>query len=175
MDTTEQNQIILSPDNIPVLSKQNASTFHHLVKQKIFETGNGLFEYIETVKFMAAVNDQIFGNSSSKVPVDKEFIDHVREQVKLRGEKEKLTTPRGVKFENAETGTSYDFTNCGDPILTELETQVAEITEKLKQRKEFLKTVDGKGLQFLHGDELVTVYPPTKTSKSSFKVSLPKG
>jgi hypothetical protein len=168
-----KNQLILSPDNIPILSKENAFTFHLLAKQKIYDTGNGLFEYIETVKFFAQVNDRIFGNSSSKIEPDKEFIDYVREQVKMNGEKEKFTSGRGVKFENAETGTSYDFSNCNDPILVEMEEKAKAFAEQVKARKEFLKTIDGS-VNVLIGDEVVTVYPPSKSSKSSFKVSLPK-
>jgi hypothetical protein len=168
-----KNQLILSPDNIPVLSKENAFTFHLLAKQKIYDTGNGLFEYIETVKFFAAVNDRIFGSSSAKIEPDKEFVDYAREEIKRNGEKEKFTSARGVKFENAETGTSYDFTNCGDPILVDLEEKAKAFAEQVKSRKEFLKTIDGS-VNILIGDEVVTVYPPVKSSKSSFKVSLPK-
>jgi hypothetical protein len=173
MESQTTNQLILSPDNIPVLSKQNAATFHQLAKQKIYDTGNGLFEYIETVKFFAQVNDRIFGNSSSKIEPDKEFVDYCREQIKINGEKEKFTTGRGVKFENAETGTNYDFSNCNDPVLVELEEKAKAFAEQVKTRKEFLKTID-KSMDILIGDEVVAVYPPVKTSKSSFKVSLPK-
>jgi hypothetical protein len=173
MESQTTNQLILSPDNIPVLSKQNAATFHQLAKQKIYDTGNGLFEYIETVKFFAQVNDRIFGNTSSKIEPDKEFVDYAREEIKRNGEKEKFTSARGVKFENAETGTSYDFSNCNDPALIELEEKAKAFAEQVKARKEFLKTIDGS-MDLLIGDEVVKVYPPAKTSKSSFKVSLPK-
>ena len=50
------NDLILSPENIPVLSKQNAATFHRQVKERIFETGTGLFEYVEAVKFFDALD-----------------------------------------------------------------------------------------------------------------------
>lgn len=173
MDAQVNNQLILSPDNIPVLSKENAATFHSLAKQKIFDTGNGLFEYIETVKFMAQINDRIFGNSSSKIEPDKEFIDYARAEIKRNGEKEIFKTFRGVKFENAETGTSYDFSKCNDPVLVELEEKAKELAESVKARKEFLKTIKVSE-NILIGDEVVTVYPPAKSSKSSFKVSLPR-
>jgi hypothetical protein len=173
MDTQTNNQLILSPENIPVLSKTNAATFHAMARQKIFDTGNGLFEYLETINFCAALKDQINGNTQSKIPKDKELIDYVREQIKLMGEKEKFTTARGVKFENAETGTTYDFSNCNDPELVELETKEAEAKENVKQRKEFLKNLS-KPMDIRFNDELVTVYPATKTSNSAFKVSLPK-
>lgn len=171
------SQIILAPDNIPVLSKTNAATFHGLVKAKIFETGIGLFEYLETVKFFAAVDKVINGDSASKIQPDKEFIDYTGEQIKLNSDKDNFTTGRGVKFTVAETGTSYDFSNCNDPVLIRLEEQAKEAAEKVKQRKEFLKTVDSStGLVITDTDsgETITVYPPVKTSKSSFKISLPK-
>jgi hypothetical protein len=174
MNTVENSQIILSPDNIPVLSKQNAATFHHLAKQRIYDTGNGLFEYIETVNFFAALKDRITGNSSSKIEPDKDFVEYVREQIKLNGEKDVFKSLRGVKFEVAETGTSYDFTICGDPTLVELEEAAKVAAEKLKERKEFLKKVPAEGTDLLIGDELVKVFPPAKSSKSSFKVTLPK-
>jgi hypothetical protein len=174
--TDSTTEIILAPDNIPVLSKTNAATFHQLVKERIFESGNGLFEYLETVKFFAAIDKVIHGDSASKLPADKEFIDYAREQIKLKGDKETLTTPRGVKFANAEVGASYDFTKCADPVLAELEEDARQISEKVKARKEFLKTVDPTGLVITSkvSGETIEIFPPSKTSKSSFKTTLPK-
>lgn len=174
MENTQTNALILSPDNIPVLSKQNAQTFHQMVKERIYESGEGLFPYIETVKFFGALDKVINGDSASKIEADKEFIDHVREQIKLNADKDTFTTGRGVKFQVAEVGTSYDFSNCQDPVLAELEQQEKEIKEKVKERKEFLKAVPKEGIEFRHNDELVQVFGPVKTSKSSFKVTLPK-
>jgi hypothetical protein len=174
METAQQ--IILAPDNIPVLSKQNAATFHGNVKARIYETGNGLFEYIETIKFFAALDKVISGDTASKIDPDKEFLSYTREQIKLNADKDTFTTPRGVKFALAETGTSYDFSNCGDPMLERLENEAKLAADNVKARKEFLKACDSKGVIVTDATtgETVTVFPPTKTSKSSFKVSLPK-
>ena len=169
------NELILSPENIPVLSKQNAATFHRQVKEMIFETGTGLFEYVEAVKFFAALDKQISGDSASKIEPDKEFIDYIREQIRLNGEKETITTSRGVKFQNAETGSNYDFSQCGDPELIELEAKAKDAADALKVRKEFLKALPMSGMDIITADgEAVKVYPPSKSSKSSFKVILPK-
>jgi hypothetical protein len=174
-DTTNK-QLILSPDCIPILSKQNAATFHNQVKQRIFETGEGLFEYVETIKFCESLGKQINGDSASKIEPDKEFIDYMREEIKKRSDKDNFTTAREVKFTLAETATTYDFSSCGDPVLKELEEQEAVLKDVIKKRKEFLKSIEAKGMTIvLEGSgEVVTIYPPVKTSKSSFKISLPK-
>lgn len=169
------DQIILSPSNIPVLSKANAKSFHEQVKERIFETGFGLWEYVETIKFFAALDKTINGDSASKIEADKEFICYLRDQLAAYG-KDGFTTERGVKVTLAETGTTYDFSVCNDPELADLEAKSKEIADKVKQRKEFLKTLPEEGMSILNEatGEVVTVYRPAKSSKSSFKVSLPK-
>lgn len=174
---TENLKIILTPDHIPVLSKQNAATFHQQAKERIFEHG-GAFEYVEVIKFFAALDKQINGDSASKIEPDKEFIEYLREEIQKQGnggDKAEFKTERGVKFTLAETGTSYDFSKCNDPELLDLEAKAKEVNDELKKRKEFLKTVPLSGMDIITKEgEVVKIFPPAKSSKSSFKVSLPK-
>jgi hypothetical protein len=174
---TENLEIVLTPDHIPVLSKQNAATFHKQAKERIYEQG-GAFEYIEVIKFFAALDKQISGDKQAKIEEDKEFIDYLRDEIKKQGnggDKAEFTTERGVKFTLAEVGTSYNFSQCNDQELCDLENIADSAAASVKARKEFLKTVPLSGLEILTKDgELVTVYPPAKSSRSSFKVSLPK-
>jgi hypothetical protein len=173
IETNKPQELQLVPGSIITLSKQNAKEFHQEMKAMIQETGYGMFEYIEFITFCAKLKDQVSGNSQAGIPEDKELINMLRDEVTKYGKS--FTTPRGVKFELAETGTAYDFSQCNDPELALLEQQAKELTEKVKARKEFLKTVPSKGLEVHAGEgELVTVYPPSKSSKSSYKVILPK-
>ena|ERR1051325_9310082 len=173
LQTNKPQELQLIPGSIITLSKQNTKEFHEEMKAMIRETGYGMFEYIEFITFCAKLKDQVNGNSQSGIPEDKELIGMIRDEVSKYGKT--FTTPRGVKFELAETGSSYDFSMCNDPELVSLERLSKEVADKLKTRKEFLKTVSPKGLEIHSGDgELVTVYPPAKSSKSSYKVSLPK-
>lgn len=166
-------ELQLQPGAILVLSKASAKDFHEQMKSMIKDTGYGLFEYLEVVKFFEKIKEYISGNSQSKIEPDKELIEMVRDEVKKHNGK--YTTARGVKFEVAETGTKYDFSKCNDPELESLEDMLSKLNEKIKERKEFLKTVPGKGLEIHRGDgELVTVYPPSKTSTSGYKVTIPK-
>jgi hypothetical protein len=173
---TEQMELVLTPDHIPVLSKQNAATFHQQAKERIYEQG-GAFEYIEVIKFFSALDKQISGDKQAKIEEDKEFIEFLRDEIKKQGnggDKAEFKTARGVKFTLAEVGTAYDFSQCNDPEYTRLLLEVEDAKLQLKLHQDFLKTVPSKGVQVLREDELVTVYPPAKSSKSSFKVQLPK-
>lgn len=168
------SQIVLTPNNIPVLSKTNAKTFHEQVKERILETGFGLFEYVETIKFFAALDKVLNGDSASKIEPDKQLIDMIRDEIGKWGN-DGYVSDRGVKFSLAETGTSYDFSVCNDPVLTDLEAKQKEYAEQVKQRKEFLKTLPEQGTTIVTDDgEAVTIYRPAKSSKSSFKVQMPK-
>lgn len=166
-------EIILAPGSIVTLSKTNAAGFHQQMKEMIKATGYGLLEYVEFLKFADKLKEQISGSSQAGIPEDKEFTSMVRDEVAKHGKA--AITARGVKIELAEVGSTYDFSQCNDPELARLEEIVKQAADRLKERKEFLKTVPGKGIEVLaDGGELVTVYPPGKSSKSSYKVTLPK-
>jgi hypothetical protein len=86
-----------------------------------------------------------------------------------------MVTARGVKIENAETGTSYDFSKCDDPELRILYNQLGELKERIKVKEEFLKNIPVEGLEVHIGEgNLQKVFPPIKTSKSSYKITFPK-
>lgn len=76
-----------------------------------------------------------------------------------------------AKFEVKEMGVKYDFTQCGDPIYNKLVEELAELEKQVKDRQAFLKTVQ-PGTQLLIEDEVVTLYPPIKTSTTSITVNL---
>jgi hypothetical protein len=98
----------------------------------------------------------------------------IREEVAKYG-KGGYVTPRGAKFELAEVGYKYDWNACQDPILEQLESEVNSLKDRLKQRQEFLKTVPKEGIDIIFdGGEVCRIYPPIKTSTSSYKVTLPK-
>lgn len=76
------------------------------------------------------------------------------------------------KFSTKETGVRYAYDQCNDPILAELYAANDELLEKIKARQKFLQTVPTEGMDIRVGDELVTVYPPAKSSTTSVTVTL---
>lgn len=112
------------------------------------------------------------------------FIKEVKSSEKLkaavRGEIEKegkvSTLPSGAKLELAETGTIYNFDNCEDDDLIDLLKMQAEFNERVKARQDMLKTLPlaGIDLAMTSSGEVKRIYPPSKTSTSSYKVTLAK-
>jgi hypothetical protein len=169
------DEIMILPGAILTLSKSNAEQFHQQMRQMILNTGYGAFEYLEAVNFFIKVKDYISGNKQAKIPEDAELKSFIREEI-AKHPKGKLVTNRGVIFELAETGTAYDFSLCQDAVLDQFQADYDALAEKLKARKEFLKTVPIEGLTVVDTDtgEASQIFPPSKSSNSSYKVSLPK-
>lgn len=86
---------------------------------------------------------------------------------------EKKFSVYGASFTKTEVNTKYDWSQCNDAKLPELEKAAKDSAGALKKRQEFLKTVDPKGLDILDAEtgETYTVYPPSKSSTSSVSVS----
>src|SRR6185312_11008146 len=128
--------------------------------ESVKETGN----ILQVAEALSAMETFI-----KEVKADESFKEYTREEIGKypRG----FVSPSGAKLEWAETGTKYCFDKCNDPVHERLQEELEEISESLKKREAFLKTVPIEGMDFRHGDELVTIYPPSKSSTSSYKVT----
>jgi hypothetical protein len=104
---------------------------------------------------------------------NKQFSDYVRDEIAKNG---KQIETQSAKLELAETGVKYNFDNCGDVIYEQLEQQLQSVEADLKDRKEFLKTVPLSGLSIINEQtgEVSTIYPPSKQSTSTYKITLKK-
>src|ERR1700761_5060385 len=170
--------ITITSANNFTISKQSAESFHAAVRARILETGNGLLEYVEALKFFEKVLKEFTGDSGSDDPVKKEGDKELKgvligELLKNGG---KLTSAKGTKFAIMEAGTKYHYENCGDTVLNEAMSTYEELGRKIKIRQDFLKkiSVEGTTLVIEETGEAIKVYPPYKTSVSTFKVTLPK-
>jgi len=106
------------------------------------------------------------------VRASKEFTDYVRDEVSKNGKD--ITNPSGAKIELAETGVKYDYSKCGDDVLINLQNQLEAIEIAIDERKQFLKTLPLSGIEIVNEDEVTKVYPPSKQSNSSYKITLCK-
>lgn len=79
---------------------------------------------------------------------------------------------KGAKIECVEVGTKYDFSECGHLDYSELCEKINQLTEMKKNYETMIKTYkEPQNLISLNGD-VMTVYPPKKTSTSSIKVTI---
>lgn len=81
----------------------------------------------------------------------------------------------GSRIEAMEAGTRYDYSGCGDLVWNALQQEKKDHDERIKTREKFLQAI--KGQQTLVDDstgEVYTVFPPKKTSTSTYKVTLSK-
>lgn len=79
---------------------------------------------------------------------------------------------QNAKFDVREMGVKYDYSNCNDPLLAELDAKIEVLNKEIKSRQEFLKTIPQSGMEVVTGDELVMLYPPSKTSTTTVSVTL---
>ena len=86
----------------------------------------------------------------------------------------KSFTYQNAKFEKKEVGVKYDYSQCNDAKLVELESKIELLSEQLKSRQSLLKTAPASGLTVVDEEsgETYTVYPPAKSSTTSIAVTL---
>lgn len=153
--------------NLPVafagMTKTQITIAADLIIQNVLETGN-ILEVVEQIAALEAFIKQIKSND--------EFKSYALEEVAKHGKEFK--SPSGAKIAPMETGISYTFEFCGDPELHELLEQQRKLEIKISDRKAFLKTLPDCGMDILKDDEVCKIFPPFKTSTSTYKVTLAK-
>lgn len=137
-----------------------AATVH-----SVSESGNTL----QVAEALAAMEAYI-----KEIKATESFKDYVREEAVKFGKV--YTSPSGAKIEIAETGTKYDYSQCNDIVLVAMNSSLAELQEKIKDRESFVKVLPTEGIELIDEvtGEVYRVFPPSKTSTSSYKVTLAK-
>jgi hypothetical protein len=69
-------------------------------------------------------------------------------------------------------GVKYDYSVCQDAVYNNLKNKLVVLEDEIKAREKFLKTIPSQGLETLIEDEVVTLYPPNKTSTTTISVNL---
>ena len=77
-----------------------------------------------------------------------------------------------AKFEVKEMGVKYDYSVCNDPVYNKLKAQLTVLEDEVKAREKYLKAIPTTGVETLLEDEVITLYPPNKTSTTTITVNL---
>jgi hypothetical protein len=77
------------------------------------------------------------------------------------------------EFSLKEAGVTYDYSNCNDTEITHLQKEYENLSNAIKIRQNFLKTVPAEGMDILTSDgEVIKIYPPFKSSTTTVNVIL---
>ncbi len=143
------------------LSKVKIKEAALLAIQLVLDEGNPL-EIAEALSSMELFIKEVKANDK--------FKNYVRDELE---KEKKFVSASGAKIELAETGTKYDFSKCNDPFLELFYSELEEAEKHIKFRESFLKTLPIEGQDIITKDgELIKIYPPSKSSTSSYKVTL---
>jgi hypothetical protein len=150
------------PEITEKISKKDIQQLASRIIDKVCLNGN-IIELAECISKMDYLIKEIKDNDN--------YRDYIINEISKYGKSH--TTASGTKIELAEVGTKYDYGQTGDVIIVDLELQKAILDAKIKERQTFLKSIT-KPMEVLFSDEVVTLYPPAKTSTSSVKITISK-
>lgn len=129
----------------------------------VFETGN-ILHAVENIALLEAFIKYVKSND--------EFKSYALEEISKHGKEFKSKS--GAKITSMESGIFYTYDLCNDIELEELLAQQEAIEITITKRKELLKKLPSSGMEIIKGDEVIRVFPPFKTSTSTYKVTLGK-
>lgn len=152
------------PELTTQITKTDIRTISNNMVADILNNGN-VIESADALNKMETLIKEIKSNA--------EWVDYLREEVAKRGAS--VVTTSGTKIELAEVGVKYDYTKCNDEQLNDLVKEQERIETLIKERQTFLKTIPVSGLDIVTiNGELVTIYPPSRSSTSSIKTTIAK-
>ena len=87
--------------------------------------------------------------------------------------KEKEVALFGSSFKVTESGVSYDYSVCGDPIWQQLNQAFDSAKQSMKDRETFLRSIKGhETVVDESSGEIVTVYEPVRKSTTTVQVTI---
>lgn len=101
----------------------------------------------------------------------KKYRDYLLEAAEKNGKEFEF---HNSKFSIKETGTKYDYSQCGDTELADLMAQNEILSAKIKERQKFLQNIPEEGLTQVNEEtgDVITLCRPVKSSTTSVTVQL---
>jgi hypothetical protein len=156
---------LLAPSEKLALFETSKKDREDIVSDVMYKLDQGLlspFKVLSELKSMEDIVKKIAGSEWFKAMTLEE----------ARKYPDKVIEMYNATFQIKEQGTKYDYSVCNDPVLKALHEQQDTIDQQVKEREAFLKTVPVQGLETLIEDELVTLFPPAKTSTTGITTTL---
>lgn len=164
----------------PDLSKKGVAKAANNIYTNVMEGNMSAIDVAVMIKFVDETAKQLkeLTDESGK----NSFTDLVREEIANNSDDGKsYMTKYGVKFELYEAAAKHDYEACGDPVWNRLNNEMEILKAKLKERESFLKGLSKPVvMNVIDADtaeihENVQLYPPAKSSTSTYKQTLITG
>lgn len=180
--SNQKMQMSIGDDNygVPSISKRAVNNVAEVMYNNILEGNSSAISTAEFFKFTSEVEKKLREMTDDNGNND--FIDLVREEIEKNSDDgSSLISKFGTKLSLMEASPRYDYSSCNDPIWNVLSEKISEIKKILSDREAFLRTIKAPMSMSSMIDpntgeiyENVELYPPVKTSTSTFKVELLK-
>jgi hypothetical protein len=141
-------------------TKEQVGNYVRLIKESVL---NG---EVEPLQFAANVSalEQLFKALKSDVLIK----DVILEEAEKYGAKS--FEHGNAKFQIKEVGVKYDFTECNDSELFDIDNELRVLTAKKKARETLLKAISPE--DEVYGSDGVQLAPPLKTSTTQVTITL---
>lgn len=142
------------------ISKNDVMAFSESIKNSLT---NGDIDPLEMALYFKAMDE-----------ISKSVKDTLTQMAVSEAEKYGKTFQfKGAEISIREMGTKYDFTDSGDIKLQSISDSINELSEKRKERENFLKTLK-EPLVAVDDEtgETYTMYPPKKSSTTGIAIKL---
>lgn len=164
----------------PDITKKGVAQAAYNIYNAVMEGTMSAIDIAVMLKFVEETTKQLKELTDEKGK--NTFVDLVREEVKNNSDDGKsYMSKHGVKFDLYEAATKHDYEACGDPIWNRMNKEMELLKAKMKERESFLKTLSQPvTMNVIDPDtaeihENVQIYPPAKSSTSTYKQTMING
>ena len=141
-------------------TKSQIKDYTRLIKESVL---NGEVDPLQFAAHVSAL-EQLF----KALKADHLIKDVILEEAEKYGVKS--FEKDNAKYTIKEVGVKYDFSNCNDSELDQINKDIAELTGEKKKRESLLKAID-PSKEFYDGDG-IQLFAPTKTSSTQVTILL---
>jgi hypothetical protein len=162
------NQLTLSNLSLLNSTKAERKAFVEEVMIQLEEGNHDPLKFHVNIKNMEGIL-KAFTDKKDSPLIAERYSKLLLDEAEKHGKKFEMYN---AAFQVKEAGTKYNYEKCNDPVIASLHAQLAELTEKVKEREKFLQTLPDSGMEVRHGDELITIYKPSKSSTTTVSVTI---
>jgi len=161
MENEQMSQMsVMSVVNLMPSNKEQLAVFKKGIKDAIVDGDVDPLKALQQLKMIEKVLDVLTDKDVEKTILAEAQKYHRQE----------LSELNGSKYEIKEVGVKYDFSVCNDNTLTELLEKKADLDDKIKQRRDFLKTIPQD--TDTYGADGVCLCRPAKSSTTKVVITV---